>query len=320
MLTLPVALVWLVIVAGPQDAAAAPVPAQVPARSGGQLPLVCDGGNRVTYGRSLLIEGGEWICGDADSYGGSVTVLGHVGGNVTAFGGSVNVAGEVDGNVTALGGSVRLLGGARVGGDVQTWGGSIHREPQAVVLGNVERGDRMARMADMRWLGGGRDWTFPWPWLVAWSLLAAIVVTLFPERTARVRMVARHAALRSVVVGLLTAVLGVGLAAVLFATCIGIPISLLVVGGLLAGWVLGTVAVGLWLGEQIVHAVAPHEHSPLLTAVVGVALLAGLETVPCLGGAVALFASSLGLGAALLSRFGTQRSSWHTPLPAPPLL
>lgn len=333
LLTLPAGFLWLAIVSGPQAAAAAavqdattaaaptptPVRAATPSPSLASAPLACDDGNRELYGRSLIVEADEWICGDANAYGGSVTVLGHVGGNVAAFGGSVTVAGEVDGNVTAFGGSVSLLSGARVGGDVQTWGGSIHREPQAVVLGNVERGDRMARMIGTRWLGSPHDWTFAWPWLVAWSLLAAIVVTLFPERTARVRVVARHAAVRSAVVGLLTAVLGVALAAVLFATCIGIPISLLVMGGLLAGWVLGTVAVGLWLGEQVVHAVAPREQSPLLKAVVGVALLAGLETIPCLGAAIAVLASSLGLGAALLSRFGAHRSSWHTPIPAPPL-
>jgi cytoskeletal protein CcmA (bactofilin family) len=283
-------------------------------------PLGCVSGNLVAFARALVVGADQSICGDVDTYGGSVTVLGRVGGNVTAFGGSVSILGEVDGNVTAFGGSVDLAPGARVAGDVRTWGGGFHRASGAFISGDVERGDRIASAYGAHWLGFSGGWSFPWPWILGWSVLAAVVITLFPERTARVRIVARRAAMRSLVVGLLTALLGIALAGVLFATCIGIPISLLVMAALLAGWVLGTVAVGLWLGERVVHAMAPRAQSPLLPAVVGVALLTGAELIPCVGGAVAVIASSLGLGAALLSRFGAQRSGLPMPLPSPPRL
>ncbi len=326
-LSVPLALVALALVAGALALFLAPAAV---ARAGA-LAMDADGGGPtdqgvtaceprtlVVYARSLSVETDQWICGDADAYGGSVRVLGHVGGNVTAFGGSVTIAGVVDGNVTALGGNVNLLPTARVAGDVQVWGGSLHRAPTAIVYGDINSGNRMSAIVGDVWPGLSTEWRFPVLWVLAWALLAAVVVTLFPERTTHVRLVARAATGRSLVVGLLTAVLGTGLAGVLFVTCIGIPLSLLVLGGLLVGWVLGTVAVGLWLGERLVGAVASGRRSPLLAAVVGVTVLSGIESIPCLGSAVALIAGSLGLGAALLSRFGGPRAASSLPAPVPP--
>jgi hypothetical protein len=154
--------------------------------------------------------------------------------------------------------------------------------------------------------------------MLAWAVLAAIVVTLAPERTLRVSAVARRAAWRSLAVGVLSVVLGGTLAAVLFATCVGIPVSLLLLGVLLLAWMLGTVALGIWLGDHVVRAIAPNEHSPLLAAVVGAALLAGIETVPWIGGGVSVIAGSVALGAALLGRFGSQRTPTRHALAAPP--
>lgn len=268
----------------------------------------CAPGNVVAYARGLVIMRDQWICGDVDAYGGGITILGRVTGSVTAFGGGVRVAGPVEGDVTAFGGDIWLLRGASVTGDVQTWGGAIHRTPAALVTGDIERGDRLAIMAQSRWPGFSGHWAFPWPWMLAWAVLAALVVAVAPERTLRVSAVARRAAWRSLAVGVLTILLGATLAAVLFATCIGIPVSLLLLAVLLLAWILGTVALGVWLGEHVVRAIAPNEHSPVLAAIVGAAVLAGIETIPWVGGGVSVIAGSVALGAALLGRFGSQRA------------
>jgi hypothetical protein len=307
------------IVAAPAFAAATSPPRASSVVSPTGLPDACAPGNLVSFAHPLVVRADQWICGDVDAYGGGVQVLGHVGGSVTVFGGSIRIVGQVDGNVTAFGGDIDFAPRARVAGDVRTWGGTIHHATAALIYGDVERGDRLASTYGSRWLGFSGPWTFPWPWILGWTVLAAIVATLFPERTVRVGMVARRAVMRSLVVGLLTAILGLGLIAVLFATCVGIPISLLVTAGLLAGWALGTVAVGLWLGERLVPALAPRGQSPLLAAVIGMALLAAVESLPAIGGAITIIASSVGLGAALLSRFGAQRSGLSVPVSAPPL-
>ncbi|HEY7983421.1 MAG TPA: polymer-forming cytoskeletal protein [Ktedonobacterales bacterium] len=271
----------------------------------------CTPGNRVAYGHALVIPASDWICGDADAYGGGVRVLGRVSGNVVALGGAVTIGGEVDGNVSAFGGSVALLSTARVAGDVQVWGGHVTHAPGATVAGNIESGDRMREFAGGVWPSFDPSWHFPAFWLLGWAALAALVATLLPERTARVRQVARGALGRSLLVGMLTAILGAGLAALLFATCIGIPFSLLLVVALFAAWVLGTVAVSLWVGERLLGIITSTRPSPVLAAIVGAVALSVVESVPCVGGALMVVASSVGLGAALLSRFGG-----HAPMPS----
>lgn len=318
-----VATAALALLAGVLAGVLAPLLAPLPVAAAAPLGAFpapdasCTSGTLSGYGQSIVVSPATWICGDASAYGGSVTVDGHVSGNVSAFGGGVTVAGQVDGNVVAVGGDVTLEPGARVGGDVDSWGGSVHRATDTLVSGAVDRGQWVTNSFSGNWPGASARWAFPWPWILVWSLLAVIIVTLFPERTARVRTAARHAAVRSVSVGLLTAILGSVLAAVLFATCVGIPISLLVVAVLLVGWALGTVAVGLGVGSLVFRVVAPRARSPLLRAVVGVVLLGGVESIPCVGGAIAALVSLLGLGATLLSRFGSPRFAARRRLPAP---
>jgi hypothetical protein len=80
---------------------------------------------------------------------------------------------------------------------------------------------------------------------------------------------------------------------------------------------LGTVALGAWLGERLLGARGSADRTPVLPAIVGVLVLSGVESIPCIGGMIAVVAGCLGLGAALLSRFGAQhtgRSALHLPL------
>jgi hypothetical protein len=296
------------------------LPLSEPGRGATVAAPACTPGNVVAYGRSLVVPQSDWICGDADVYGGSARVYGHVSGNVVALGGSVTVGGEVDGDVTALGGGVTLLGTARVAGDVQAWGGHVTHLPGATVAGNIESDKRIRDFAGGLLPGPATSWHFPAFWLLGWAALAALVATLLPERTARVRQVARAAAGRSLLVGMLTALLGVGLAALLFATCIGIPFSFLLLLSLLAAWVLGTVAISLWLGERLLSLVALPRPSPVLAAVIGAAVLAIGESVPCLGAALTAVASCVGLGAALLSRFGGRYPAPSAGRGTPPML
>jgi hypothetical protein len=319
LLTIASLAAAFILVLLPHAGLSFPLSASVPqaVAAAGSPAATCSSGNVVVWAHSLVIPPDQWICGDADAYGGSVRVQGHVSGNVTVVGGSVVVSGEVDGNIMAFGGGVTLLSGSRVAGNVEAWGGTAHATQNVELSGTLDRTDRLSSFT-----GAVLPWTspraaLPWPWVLGWAVLAAVVVTLFPERTWRVRRVMGSAAVRSGVVGLLTFLLGMGLAGLLFVTCIGIPISLLLMVTMLVGWVLGSVAIGLWLGELLLRALAPQQHSRLLRAVVGMAVLASVEIIPCVGGPLAVIAGCIGLGAALISRFGSARRGLALPAPAP---
>jgi hypothetical protein len=84
-------------------------------------------------------------------------------------------------------------------------------------------------------------------------------------------------------------------------------LGLLVWLALVAGAVVGWVAAGLWLGQRLLWGLKVRTRSAVGEVVVGVFLLTFLARLPfCIGFLVALVFGSLGLGAVVLTRFGTR--------------
>jgi hypothetical protein len=76
---------------------------------------------------------------------------------------------------------------------------------------------------------------------------------------------------------------------------------------LAAGGILGNIAIGWLIGRGILQRLARRDYSPVLEAMVGVAILALIESLPFFGFLLSLFIALLGVGATLLSRFGSSR-------------
>lgn len=286
-------------------------PAPVIAAVGAQG--VCVSGNRDTFGKSLSVDADEWVCGNVSVYGGSATIAGHVNGNVTVVAGSADISGRVDGNVTAIGGSIHLRKTAVVGGNVDAVGGSITRSDGASVGGNVEQGLVGNTGAPAHWIGMFDGSSFPWFHVLFWALAGLCVAAIFPRPLRRVRDVMRREPAMSFVAGLATLFFGVLAGLVLFITCLGIPIALLLVLGIWLAWIVGTVALGFWIGEGLLHMGSPHDRSPVVAAVLGVTLLSLAEAIPCLGGVIGLVTGFMGLGASALALFHSRRATaWRS--------
>lgn len=264
----------------------------------------CSGNDRNAVGNNVVVAENEWLCGGTTAYGGDVTVLGHVSGNATSLGGNVTVGGEVDGNVTAFGGDITLLPNSLVAGDVQTWGGRIIRAPDAVVQGSVGHVTQPAGMIqpDSWYMFPGHG--VPWLNLIFWALASSGIAYFFPTQLLRVRQMAQARLGESLLIGVAALLVGVAASLVLFVTCVGIPVALLL---LLAGWVLsvfGTVALGFWLGELLVRkAVYRQRPSFVVAALVGTLLLALPAEIPCVGGILRFIVTATGLGAASLTLY-----------------
>ena len=106
---------------------------------------------------------------------------------------------------------------------------------------------------------------------------------------------------------------------VLIALIVSIPLALIVLLGLLVAWILGSVAIGWMIGEQIVQALTtrqPTRNTRYLQVIVGLIALALLSSLPFIGWLISIGTGLLGLGAVLLSRFGTRLYSQpKQPLP-----
>jgi hypothetical protein len=273
----------------------------------------CTAGSRNAFGESVTIAAGEHICGDASVYGGRMTVFGEVDGSVTAVGGDVTIYGDVHGDVRAIGGSVYLHDGAHVMGDVHAVGGNVVRTGTPVVGGNIQRDVVRHDMTPLQWFGLTDSYAFPWLSMLFWVLAAACIAHFLPEPLGRVRAIARSDFSRSLLTGVVTLVAGAIVSLVLIATCLGIPVALAVLGAMWLAWVVGTVALGLWLGDRLLHRVAAGGHTPVSSAVLGVAIIALAESIPCVGGVLSVVLGCASLGAVTLAVLHARRTPYRGP-------
>jgi hypothetical protein len=270
-------------------------------------PAACTENSRTVLGQSLDVGRTDWVCGNVTVFGGGTTVEGRVGGNVTDVGGSVTIAGRVDGDVTAVGGDVTLQAGAEVMGNVHAVGGTLHRDKDTAVSGTVQQGIGVPDLPVLQWLTFSGSYTFPWGHLLFWDLAGAALATVFPRQLRQLRRVAAHHVPGSLFAGIAGWVLGAIAAAVLFLTCLGIPIALLLLAALWLASAAGTIAFGLWVGELLLGRGRSERGSPVLATVIGVSLIVLAKSIPGAGGVITALMWCLGLGAALLTLVASRR-------------
>lgn len=285
-------------------------------------------GDRLIVGQSFVLAAGQELNGNLVVLGGSVTLEERsiVYGDVASFGGSLSVAGTVQGNVAAFGGPVDLRNSAVIQGSLATFGGPISRAPGAVVSGDTFNGltapfslpgrlpipemptPPVGRPTDV---SRGVLWSIlAWElWTVGWALVLAllgvIAIALAPRALSRVASTAANDTWVSFGIGLLTLVVGLLLGLILLiACCLGVLVWL----ALAVAWLVGWIAVGLWFGQRLLQALRVRNVSSLAEVALGIFLITFLSRVPwCIGFLFSLVVGSIGLGAIVLTRFGTQR-------------
>jgi hypothetical protein len=304
------------------------------------LPLQTASANGLTdgqviFGSNYTLASGETLTGDLVVFGGSVTVEAdaHVIGDIVLFGGSLTIAGEVTGDLVLVGGSGLLKSTAVVEGDLNTVGGSYQTESGAQVVGDVNNFasppsisyDLPSQItppvipnipADIsRAIRSSINFNpfseFAWLLLqsLGWAALAALVMLFFDNHARRVSRAVLHQPVIGGSIGLLTVLVAVVLVVILSITIILIPVALIGVLILAFAFAFGWIAIGLEIGQRT--ALALHQEWPVpLTAAIGTFVLNfvanGIGFIPCIGWLVPFLIGLLGLGAVLLSRFGTQ--------------
>lgn len=279
----------------------------------------------VLPGQSVVVRAGEVIRRDLAIIGGDLELQegGRVDGDVVVLGGSAVIDGEVDGSLAVLGGTIDLRAHAHVGNDLFTLGATVTRDPAATVEGEtIEtfRG-RLPRLPEIPEIDTWQP-TEPWPtggWrpidilgrfvrfvlsTMALIALGVLLVALLPKPTEIVEAAVAGAFVPSLALGVLTFLVLIVLVPLLVLICIGIPVAVLLVMAAVAAGAFGWSAVGIWIGRRLLTALKG-EPQPIIAAVVGITVLTALSQMPCLGWLLGLVAGAAGLGAVVLTRFGT---------------
>ena len=268
------------------------------------------GGNGITCTRNIqgpsfreniVIGPNEVVCGDVTSFGGSVTVQGTLHGNITAFNSKTVIIGQIFGNLTVFGGAIALNSIEQIHGHIAAYGtkklNAQSKQLDSIMADTAQNQSLPDRMG---------EFTFPFWSLVIWSVLGIALSSLLPEHVVLVRTTVTTKTRRSIIIGLLSIVLAPAVLVVLVALILPIPLAIILGLGLIAAWILGTVAISWTVGEYILRAIAPKYNTRLIDVVVGLTVLVLVGSLPYIGWLFSIGVGLLGLGAVFLSRFGTR--------------
>jgi hypothetical protein len=285
----------------------------------------------VVAGNSYTLESGQILSDNLFIFGGTVNLMNGstVNGNVLLLGGSAQAAGTINGNVTVLGGTLNLASTFILNGNLTTAGAGVNRQPGAQINGQINTNPS--------------NWTVLLPGqvqipnlntglnplirvigfflrLFLWTLGAMVLTMFIPIHLARTSDTALTQPLLAGGMGLLTIIVVPIILVLLAITICLIPVSLIGLLILIAAWIFGLIALGFELGKRIAK-MSKIEWHPAISAGLGtlllMAVLSGVEAViPCVGWIPKALVGMLGLGAVLLTQFGTKEYNPTPSLPA----
>ncbi|MDD5100290.1 MAG: hypothetical protein PHP66_04995 [Syntrophales bacterium] len=256
----------------------------------------------IKIGSDVTVEAGEKIR-SVWTIGGQITVNGTVEQSAVAIGGSVVLTktAVVKGNVASLGGVIVMSRDAEVGGELTEINSSNIYETLAAAVSS-------------EWEG--------WSWIFAVIslsiflvilVLALLIAALLPKPVRVVSEAIRENTFKVILCGILGLVLIAPLALLLTISVVGIALIPLEVIVVVCSVLLGFIAVGRVVGAKALQIFKRPNPGIVRETFWGLIILWLIGWIPYIGWMVKAVAIVIGLGAALVSRFGTHQGWKCTP-------
>jgi hypothetical protein len=234
--------------------------------------------------------------------------------SVVAIGGQITVSGTVEKSVTAVGGSVVLTKTAIVKGNVVSLGGVIVMARDAEIHGDLTEinsnniYETLTTALSSEWEG--------WSWVFAVIslsiflvilVLALLIAALLPKPVRIVSEAIRENTFKVILCGILGLVLIAPLALLLTISVVGIALIPLEVIFVVCSVLLGFIAVGQLIGAKFLRLLKQPEKGIVRETFWGLVILWLIGWIPYVGWMIKAIAIVIGLGATLVTRFGTHR-------------
>jgi len=271
-------------------------------------------GDKVHIMDDVVVSAEEIVKGDAVAVMGDMTVNGEVMHDAVAVMGDNTINGTVHHDVVAVMGDLTLGPKARVDGNAVCVGGEVHRDPGAVVGGEVRaqpigiHGVDFERLSNLwdKTLKVGRPLAIGahlgWLWIITGFTVAiyALLALLFPQSIRR----CGDKLVQEPGLTILAAVLSLLALPVLFIllciTLIGIPVALFLLPlAVIIAAFFGKASIYALVGRRLT---GDRWHLALAT-ILGTVVFIGLFLVPVVGLLLSLSVALLGFGAVVLVLF-----------------
>ena len=287
-----------------------------------------------TAGAVVAINGSAIAEGDVQdvvmAISGNARLTGASADAVVAIFGDVYVDGEVRDTAVALFGDVTLGPKAIVNGEVVSMGGTIKRDPAAIVLGSQQEisfGEGFGLQGLRPWfehaLLYGRPLAFEgglnWAWWMAFGFLAlyVLIAVLFDSSIQRCVTTFEERPAQTVVASLLTVLLTPVLMILLVVSLVGIILVPFLAVGLFCAGLFGKAAVLGALGRRITRftGIGAFSHIAFATLIGGLIVI-GMYVVPVFGFIAFKVVGILGLGVVAYTLLLAMRTTNESVTPA----
>ncbi len=287
----------------------------------------------VRVGQDYTLGAGEEVR-DINVFAGTVTIDGHVDGDVIVTAGTLNVSSTavIDGSIVAIGTNTKIAQDAVVRRDLMIIGGALDAPAgfvpngEHVVVGTTWLGNSVGALVPwlVRGLALGRPIVpdLPWVWGVAgvFFLIAFLLNAVFDRPVRECAAVVGTRPFGAFFVGLLVLLLSVPLIVILAATVVGIVVIPFVIAAAVVAWMLGRVGVARAIGASVWH-----QHDPesrllsLRSFLIGSAVVCITYMVPLLGFITWAMVGTFGLGAATLTCIAAMRREFPPKVAVSPM-
>jgi len=280
--------------------------------------------DKVVIGQTFTLKENQELNGELAIIGGTVNLKpgSTVNGDIAIIGGAIEIEGTVNGDIQGLGGSINLLSTARISGSVYNFSTNLTREEGAVIEGqqiaslpfNLDFGDftspNVPKISNKNnFLGFIGNFLFAILQILALGAFAMVIVLIAPKSTDRI---ARSIIKQPFVhwgIGLLTFFAIPAVLIILIVTIILIPLGIIGILVFSFAILFGWLALGYAIGKRLFET-GSGNYSPVLVAGLGTIILTTIARfsalIPCIGWTIGVLLSLFGLGAVILTRFGTR--------------
>lgn len=243
--------------------------------------------------------------------------------SVVAIGGQITVGGAVEKSVVAIGGSVVLTKTAVVKGNVVSLGGVIVIARDAEVGGDLTE-INSSNLFETLTTAVSSEWD-GWSWIFAVIslsiflvilVLALLIAALLPKPVRIVSEAIHENTFKVILCGILGLVLIAPLALLLTISVVGIALIPLEVIVVVCSVLLGFIAVGRIIGGKVLRLFKRPNPGIVRETFWGLVILWLIGWIPYIGWMVKALAIVIGLGATLITRFGTHQG-WKGAPPHP---
>lgn len=261
---------------------------------------------------------------------------GHVGEAAVAVLGNNHVNGHVGDAVVAILGNVDLGPEADVG-EVVCVGGTVHRDPKAIVRGQIQNvgvGAGIGHFSSLDWLHSwvthclvyGRLLAFAphlgWAWGIALAFLVlyALLALLFHRGVEKCAETLEQRPGMSILATVLTVLLTPVVFILLIVTGVGIFLVPFLAAGLFIAKIFGKVVILAWLGRRILALAGGARNGPAtaLAVLIGGVIVMLLYAVPFVGFIVYHIVGLLGLGVVVYTLILGRKRKQAAPIPLVP--